>query len=959
MTGSASALVGRAQEIAALTRLLKTVREDGPRFAQISGEPGIGKTSLLAAVADVADRDGWLVLSGRCSEIERELPFALVIDTFDDYLASTDQRDFERIAAEELTELAGVFPSLRSLAPESTDLTTATERFRVHRAIVEMMARLAARKPLLLLLDDIHWADGASIEQAAYVLNHPPDAPVMIVGSFRIGQADPALVTAVESAAREGRVERFELGPLAPADARELVGDEVTDVYEASGGNPFYLLELARIGAAKGPPEAPDEGVPAAVAASIASELELLSPTARALVNAAGVAGDPFDLDVASATADLDDGVALSAIDELLARDLIRLTPVPRRFQFRHPLLRSAVYERCPQGVRLAAHEKVSSILASQGAPASERAHHVVHAARHGDLDAVDVLRTAGRESLSRAPRSAELWFSGALRLLPADADSEERLDLLMSVASASAAVGRFEQSHKSLLSALPLAGGDGAIPRVPVIAACANIEQLLGKREQAHARLTEAIAGLGEGVSPERAALLVELAVDGFYGARWDVMRDCAVQALEISRRLGDPTLVGVAAAVSAFATACTGPVDEAIAHRAEAATQVDSQSDEELARRLDACAWLSSAEYYLDLYESGLTHAKRGLAIARSTGQGELIPPLIQALANLMFTTGNLRQSNELLDEAVDAARLSGNWLALAWSLLNRGFAGLLEGDMETARRSADEAWEVTADQPEAAVAAWAGAIAVGVATELGEHSRAIEALEARCGGRDASLIPGAWRAVLLSWATESWLALGEDEEATRSVELARDRAEEFPIPTAQVASTVAEARVKLASGRPREAWKRAQAGAKTAESAGARLESARCRALAGEALAAAGEKESAVIELQRAAAEFDACGATRYREKAERQLGKLGSRAHRRTRAGAGDGSGVESLTGRELEIARLVVDRYTNPEIAAELFLSVKTVETHMRNIFRKLDVDSRVEVARTVESAGKD
>jgi DNA-binding CsgD family transcriptional regulator len=110
--------------------------------------------------------------------------------------------------------------------------------------------------------------------------------------------------------------------------------------------------------------------------------------------------------------------------------------------------------------------------------------------------------------------------------------------------------------------------------------------------------------------------------------------------------------------------------------------------------------------------------------------------------------------------------------------------------------------------------------------------------------------------------------------------------------------------------------------------------------------------------VAELERAAADLGPCGALRHRDAAERELRRLGRHVHRRTRPGAPGGSGVASLTGRELEVARLVVDRRTNAEIAGELFLSLKTVETHMRNLFRKLDVSSRVDVARAVERADR-
>ncbi len=102
-----------------------------------------------------------------------------------------------------------------------------------------------------------------------------------------------------------------------------------------------------------------------------------------------------------------------------------------------------------------------------------------------------------------------------------------------------------------------------------------------------------------------------------------------------------------------------------------------------------------------------------------------------------------------------------------------------------------------------------------------------------------------------------------------------------------------------------------------------------------------------------------DFETRGALRYRDEAERELRKLGHRIHRRTRPGKHDGTGIESLTERELQLARLVVDRKTNPEIAAELFLSQKTVETHLRNIFRKIGVSSRVELARAVERADRE
>ena len=151
-------------------------------------------------------------------------------------------------------------------------------------------------------------------------------------------------------------------------------------------------------------------------------------------------------------------------------------------------------------------------------------------------------------------------------------------------------------------------------------------------------------------------------------------------------------------------------------------------------------------------------------------------------------------------------------------------------------------------------------------------------------------------------------------------------------------------------------REAAYRALASADAAEAAGAPIEAALSRTVAGRALAGTGDKDRAVAELQRAAAALDACGAWRYRQGAERELGKLGHRPHRRTRPGRANGAGIEALTERELQVARLVVDRKTNPQIAAELFLSQKTIETHLRNIFHKMGVTTRAALARAVERA---
>jgi predicted ATPase len=534
---TAGSLVGRSEELETLGRLLDEACDGNSRLVVVSGEPGIGKTSLLAEFAGAAAARGCLVLQGRASELERELPFAPIVDAFDSHLASLDRDTVERLAPDELRELGAVFPALGSLQPSSGHPRTAAERFRAHHAIHELVERLAARQPVLITLDDLHWADGASLELLGYSVRRPVQAAAMALLAFRTGQADPRLASMVEAAARAGEVRHIALGPLDPAAAERLAGIEDRPdrarLYRESGGNPLYLLQLARDSGQRAPGGPLSADAPAGISAAIGAELESLSDAAGRLVQAASVAGDPFDFDLAVAVAELEEAEALGALDELIGRDLIRPGDVPRDFAFRHPLVRSAVYEACPPGVRLAAHQRAAVSLAERGAPVIARAHHVEHAARPGDAEAVAVLREAGHAAAARAPTSAARWFSDALRILPGSAPVAERVELLTSLAGSQAATGHLEESRSSLLEALGLASGDGGgAVRTRLVTACAAIDQLLGRHVEAQARLQGALSDLGERPSPDGASLMIELAFAAFHRTDYELMLQWAARA-------------------------------------------------------------------------------------------------------------------------------------------------------------------------------------------------------------------------------------------------------------------------------------------------------------------------------------------------------------------------------------------------------------------------------------------
>ena len=589
---------------------------------------------------------------------------------------------------------------------------------------------------MLLALDDLHWADGASLELVAQLLRRRPAGAVMVAATYRAGQADRALVSAIERGLGE-EDRRIDLGPLERTQAQALVDEadaaRFDRLYDASGGNPFYLLELARLRGGADEHARPDIdalGVPAAVAAATVEELEGLSPEGRGLADGAAVAGDPFELDLAAAAAGMTEGDALDALDQLMARDIVRSTHVPRRFRFRHPLVRRAVYESCPAGARITAHRRSADALEARSAPVAARAHHVAQSAQHGDVQAVALLSEAGNAAARRAPVSAARWFSAALELLPASAPPAERMGLLTALAGSQAATGRFEESRAALTESIELTSGEDTTVRVPLICACAGVEQLLGHHEAARERLTAALAAVPNPSSPEAVDLMIHLAAGDFYRIDYEGMREWGERALAVAEQLEQP-LAAACLSVLAVAVAFTGPVAEAEAYRSTAAALVDTLPDHVLEGRLDALTNLSAADLYLHRYDDAESHARRGLAIARAAGQGELGFFLIPVVATVLHTTGRVSEARELLDEAVEMSRLSGNVEALGWNLLSRAYVAVAAGDLELAQQAAAESVEVTGDLDDRLVSTYARWALASALLEAGDAARATDLL------------------------------------------------------------------------------------------------------------------------------------------------------------------------------------------------------------------------------------
>ena len=969
MAQPAEQLVGRAAELGVIDSALAGLERRSFGALELAGEPGIGKTRLLRELASRADGQGHLVLSGSGSELERELPFWVFVDALDEYLEALEPRRRNALDEEVLADLGGVFPALSDGAePPGGD-----HRLRVHRGMRQLLEGLAATKPLVLLLDDVHWADPASAEMLGALLRRPPSAPVLLGVAARPRQVPDALAGTLARAQADGLVTRVELTGLTADETRELLGSAVSEqtvdtLYSETAGNPFYLQQLARsprgAGSAarrRGDVEMAGVDVPQAVAAALTGELALLATDTRRVLEGAAVAGDPFEPELAAAAAGVTEEDALGALDELLARDLVRHTDVPRRFRFRHPLVRGAVYEAAPGGWRLTAHERAAATLAERGAPIGTRAHHVERSARHGDMDAIALLTEAGQATLARAPASGARLFEAALRILPPSAPVEQRATLLDLLAASRMTIGLFEDAYEAVSERAALTPSAPLAEQLRLTTVMASMENLIGRNHQAHARLQRAFDDLPDRGTPEAAALMAEIGIDAFFRMDYGAMKRFSRRALEVARPLGSVEVAATAAGVYAFGTVLDGAFDETPAAIAEAAALVDPMPEEQLARSRRAINNLATAELYFERYADAERHSDRSLAMARATGQGQFLPLLFWG-SIIRTARGRLREAAEIQEFAIEVARVSGLAQARAWNLGSQVLTQTAIGDAEAALAAAEEAVEAAGIGTEGPTfpAMWINVVYGGALLEAGDGARAGDAIRAGGGGDDLPLMPAGFRPLVFEQLARAALLTDSREEAVQFTDRAARCAEaQSMVRLPRVFAARAAAEIAMADEDHAVAVQRALEAVPLAAEVGAPIEEAISRMLAGRALAGAGERERAAEELSSAARIFEECGALPRRDAADRELGKLGKRVHRRTRRGKADGTGIELLTERELEVARLVVDRKTNAQIAEELFLSPKTVETHIRHLFQKLEVSSRVEVARVVERADRE
>ncbi|MFI0366714.1 ATP-binding protein [Actinomadura sp. 1N219] len=940
-------LVGRQDVLRTMREVLDGAAGGGFHVLTLAGTPGMGKTRLLSELAAAAEERGLPVSAGRASEYEQEMPFGAFVDALDDAVEENLPALVSGLGPTAVRQLAMVFPAISDESAAEPGDTLAAEddrpaglvRYRLYSAVRDLIERLAVPDGLVLVLDDLHWADDSSLELLSHLVRRPPRTGVLLAVAFRPDQVGAALAAPLRTAAEHGP--SLTVAPLTLDEAAEFLGPGVgrtrcEALYEASGGNPFYLDALVRTASAGGPDELPHD-----VQTTIQAELSGLSDSLSLVAQAAAIVADEFDPGLVAVAAGTSEEETLTALDRLAARDVVRPAAGGVRFRFRHPLIRHVVYGSAPPGRRLAAHARVAAHLAGLGVPAAQLAHHVDRSASPGDDAAAGVLIEAARDVAPQAPHTAARWFASALRLMPHDAAG--RLTLMLEMAEAQAVSGCLEEGRETATEVLRLLPADDHARRSVAVRFCAITQRLLGGLDQSHALLVSELRAIPDRESEAAVRLRMRLVNDTLLRLDGRAALD-AIALIPEPRSGWDPSLTFSRLAIRPIADYVSGHVDEALAGVRAAEEALAATPDEHLVDCLDSLAWLGWTECLMCLHAGAVRCFDRLMAVAQATGRQFIIPVALAGKARSYIGLGRLADAARAVRESTESARLLGSPQQLVFAHTEQCLVDHWTGDVKAALTIGREAVRASGEIRE-----WWGRqaeYAYGLALAgAGRPDEGRELLLAAC--RFSPSLSVLDPSTVLRCA-EPLAALnaagGLRGEAARWAD--RAEAHAHPVLPGTVGLAALARAHALESADPRAAAAKAREAAGAFTEAEMRLDAGRALLAAGAAGARAKDLGPARESLEAAAEALAECGAHLLARRAVTGLRRLGVPVP----APPGRSAAPYGLSRRELEVAALVAEGRTNLQIAESLIVSVRAVEGHLSHVFAKLGVTSRAGVS---------
>ena len=618
--------VGRVSEVRQLEAAWERAEAGAAQRVFLAGEPGIGKTTLAGTLAMTVHERGGAVLLGRCDP-EALTPYQPFVEALRRFVQTCSAGCLARQSRSDLREVGRLVPELADRIPGLEPLAAAadTDRFALFEAVTSFLTTVASAHPLLLVLDDLHWADKPTCLLMRHLVRRAPHAPILLLGTYRdvdLTAAHP-LTEVLADLRREQAVERLrlqgldeqEIGDLVTAMAGEGLGDGATvagALRRETDGNPFFVREVVRhLQVSAGPPATwgddlvrGEAGLPESVREVVGRRVSALSDPASSTLALAAVVGPTFDLDTLERVGDLGDAAVLDAVEEATSSGLI--VEVPRRpgwYTFAHVLIREVIYSSLSTGRRLRVHRAIGEALEARAgtdaAPHQVLAHHFLEAgpANGAQEKAVIYSERASAAAMEHlAYEEAVSYLERALEVQAStdDADPATRIDLLVLLGHAHWHVGTpVTRATFERAAAEARALGDGERFARAVVGlgldAGGFASSIRANRELIEL-VEEALEAVGPADSELRVRLLSRLAAERYFTPLRHEGRELGEQALAIADRLDDDRARLVALFAKAWASfAPSEPPAHRLSQVADITALAERVGDREMAYRAE----------------------------------------------------------------------------------------------------------------------------------------------------------------------------------------------------------------------------------------------------------------------------------------------------------------------------------------------------------------------------------
>ena len=697
----ATGYVGRGDERGRLAELWREASEGSLRLALISGEAGVGKTRLATHLAVDVCGEGATVLYGRCDE-DLGVPYQPWVQALGYLVEEVPQKILDghvELFGGDLVRLIGALRDRVPDLPSPRESDPETERYLLYAAVAGLLEGAGAQEPLLLILDDLHWADSPTLSLLRHVMTAITSMPVMVVGTYRDSDLsrDHPLTALLADLHREQGGERLKLTGLEPEDVLALIeaatGQELDEdgrllaeqITRETAGNPFFAGEVLRHLTESGAIVQDDDGrlalvgdlselgLPQSVREVIGRRVDRLGPDARSALNAAAVIGRDFDLDLLLAAVDIPEAQLLDVLDEGVGAALLQENRERAgRFTFTHALVEHTLYDDLGPTRRALLHRQVAEALEEQcgddpGGRLGELAGHWAAAVVSADTaKAVHYARRAAERALQQlAPDEAARWYDQALELhgQASGEDRSERCELLIGLGEAQRQVGDPE-FRETLLDAAGLAQELDDTDRLSR-AVLANSREWVtatqfGVVDSARVQTLEAAVDTLADDDPRRARLLALLAYELHYGGELERCRALAEQAVDVARAAGDPATL---AHTLAHATAATWATDT-IQQRKRASDELTELVQHLVDPRLRF--WAALRRMVVGLQAGERSQVESGIAAMRTLAASVPQPLIVMTRLKLesvwALVRGDLQAAERWAIEAHEVGEASG---------------------------------------------------------------------------------------------------------------------------------------------------------------------------------------------------------------------------------------------------------------------------------------------------------